>query len=106
MVDYRTIDEVFYSQAHNQCMHSGVLCQPDECSCSASGNEFTMIWKNINNRSGIHFSCEMNYSDRELSSKFSKMATIFFNGKGMLSALKTKSVIHRIIIKCLRNNSP
>ncbi|XP_052065143.1 uncharacterized protein LOC127704944 isoform X2 [Mytilus californianus] len=100
MADFRTIDEVFYSQAHNQCMHSGVLCQPGLCSCSASGNEFSMIWHNINNRSGIHFSCEMNYSDRKLSSKFSKMATIFFNGKDFYTN-KTKTTIKKLA----RNNS-
>ncbi|CAC5378537.1 unnamed protein product [Mytilus coruscus] len=100
MADFRTIDEVFYSQAHNQCMHSGVLCQPDLCSCSVSGNEFSMIWHNINNRSGIHFSCEMNYSDRKLSSRFSKMATIFFNGKEFYTN-KTRTTIKKLA----RNNS-
>lgn len=83
LVDNRSADSVRYNRDSHKCYHFNGECR-ENVTCSCSVNSFTRIFNVNEDRTPTYYSCEMIFKDSGRSSKFSKHASLFFNGSGKI----------------------
>lgn len=91
LVDNRSADSVRYNLASHKCYHFNEECRED-VTCSCSPNTFTRIFNRTDDRTPTYYSCEMIFKDSGRSTKFSKHATLFFNGSDLID-METRTTV-------------
>ncbi|XP_052064776.1 uncharacterized protein LOC127704681 isoform X2 [Mytilus californianus] len=91
LIDNRSVDSVRYNVASHKCYHFNGQCRED-VTCSCSVNSFTRTFNLTDDRTPTYYSCEMIFKDSGKSSKFSKHATLFFNGSDLVD-MKTRTTV-------------
>ncbi|VDI15385.1 Hypothetical predicted protein, partial [Mytilus galloprovincialis] len=72
---------IVYNKIDGKCIHNNVDCDPHVCSCT--GNEFIHTFP-VTSSYSTDYTCDMIFNDNDKESKFSKNATLYFNGKDFL----------------------
>ncbi|XP_052066925.1 uncharacterized protein LOC127706385 [Mytilus californianus] len=80
LINDRSEDSLTLNSTTGKCTHQAGECNPEICSCSPSGNEFSRSFHLKNTRETVNFSCDMMFVDRTVTSWFSKYATLFYDG--------------------------
>lgn len=73
-------DSITLNYETGKCTHQLGECRPGICSCSRSGNEFSRSFALRDAKTPVNFSCDMMFVDRITSLRFSKYATVFYDG--------------------------
>lgn len=81
LVDGESIDSISFNHETDRCINGIGISHPDKFTCDPSGTSFVHIFELHNTSRGTHFSCDMRFVDQALSSRFTKKATIYFDGK-------------------------
>ncbi|CAC5378543.1 unnamed protein product [Mytilus coruscus] len=81
LVNFQSEDSVTYNSATNTCTHHKGNCTQYDCSCSTTGNLFTWSYFTDKFNGGMHISCAMSYIDSNNNARFSKLATVYFDGE-------------------------
>lgn len=75
-------DSLTLNYETGKCTHQLGECRPGICSCSPSGNEFCRSFALKDTKTPVNFSCDMMFVDRITELRFSKYATVFYDGIG------------------------
>ncbi|CAC5360201.1 unnamed protein product [Mytilus coruscus] len=80
LINDRSEDSLTLNSTTGKCTHQAGECNPEICSCSLSGNEFSRSFYLKNSSQTVNFSCDMMFVDRIATSWFSKYATLLYDG--------------------------
>lgn len=76
----RSVDSLTFRHDTKTCMHQRGECHPIDCSCSRT--EFILTFHYDTQKKGSNYSCDMLFTDSFSHEKYSKVATVVFNGTG------------------------
>ncbi|VDI30395.1 Hypothetical predicted protein, partial [Mytilus galloprovincialis] len=73
-------DSLTLNYETGKCTHQLGECNPEVCSCNLSGNEFSRSFSLKNTSTTTNISCDMMFVDRITLTRFSKCATLIYDG--------------------------
>lgn len=103
LINSRSEDSLTLNYETGKCTHQLGECHPEVCSCSPSGNEFFRSFDLKDVTRTANFSCDMIFVDKTTltTSRFSKYATIFYDGKGKRNVSKIYNYFVHYLINCV-----
>lgn len=75
-------DSITLNYETGKCTHKLGECSSAVCSCSPYGNEYSLSFYMKDASKAVDFSCDMMFVDTIASSRFSKNATVTYDGTG------------------------